>query len=202
MTGQDRRFRRGLFSYDGLLRPAVPGEANAAGRRWRAGFLAAAARTPGAIVVDRPVAVMVCAEHDAIRDAGLRRLVAGGYDHTDALADVDARHARIHFIGDHLIVDQRHVAGDSDAIFEIAPNRLGRYTLQLGWDWYRVDRSHCDVVYDDPRPDPPIVVPIGAEQVDELLAAHRRGRSVTWQTARHGPIEVRPHPPGKTTETR
>ncbi|GIF69345.1 hypothetical protein Ais01nite_73800 [Asanoa ishikariensis] len=141
-----------MFTHDGFARPHSPeadgDAAHDAGRRYRTGVIGVADREPGVIRVNRPVVEAMCRHHQRLREAAIADHVRDGEALEDAICYVDGILPRIFLLDGQLVLDQRHVAGDSDAITATAPRR-GRYRIGLGYTWYRVDARLCDTILDD-----------------------------------------------------
>ena len=93
----------------------------------------------------RDVAEAVIAEHrrDLARERA--RLRALGY----AGSDLDARLAGstigMWFDGDDIVVDERGLLADPDAISRVSPDEYGRYVIRgYVWPWICVDAAICD----------------------------------------------------------
>jgi hypothetical protein len=52
---------------------------------------------------------------------------------------VDDAMPKLSFDGDIIVVDQRAMSGDPDAIERVAPDESGRYEVGWGWGWQLVD---------------------------------------------------------------
>ncbi|MET7396294.1 hypothetical protein ABZS66_22715 [Dactylosporangium sp. NPDC005572] len=158
MTGQEARRRRRrvvVFSHDGLVRDVDPddagrgrGAADADGRRYVAGVVGVADLEPGVIWVTQAVAAAICRHHEQLRARAVAALVLSGEAYEDAITFTDEVLPRICLYDEHLVCDQRHLAGDRDVIVAVAAQD-GRYRIGLGQRWYQVDPQHCDLILDE-----------------------------------------------------
>ncbi|MGC4857523.1 DUF4314 domain-containing protein, partial [Micromonospora sp. DT4] len=95
------------------------------------------------------------ADQHRLRDQHRRSLREQGVPEDDLDRRVDADLADLSFDGDVLVVDQRALSDDPEAIERVAPDGDGRYVVMgRSWCWEAVDPYACDrIVGDLPEPD-------------------------------------------------
>ncbi|MFJ6167241.1 DUF4314 domain-containing protein [Micromonospora orduensis] len=103
----------------------------------------------------RPVAEAIVADQHRLRDQHRHSLREQGVPEDDLDRRVDADLADLSFDGDVLVVDQRALSDDPEAIERVAPDGDGRYVVMgRSWCWEAVDPYACDrIVGDLPDPD-------------------------------------------------
>mgnify|MGYP003471701048 CR=1 FL=1 len=95
----------------------------------------------------REVAEAIVADQQRCRRDERRRLAAGGVPEADLDTRVDQSLANVVFDGDTVIVDERAIFDDPDAVTRIIPDEAGEYQVMgYAWCWEPVDPACCETI--------------------------------------------------------
>jgi hypothetical protein len=91
----------------------------------------------------RQVAEAIVAHQRTRRANEQATLQADGVPEAAARQQVDDALPKLSFDGDTIVVDQRAMSGEADAIERVTPDANGRYKVGWGWGWHLVDPRSC-----------------------------------------------------------